>query len=89
MNHLILLDLHSTEKLRLVEDRWDDLASITEAVPIHEWQTQELACRGANLTSSPASAHSCLRAAREVKCRIHSRDGQQIDGRSRSKVGQM
>jgi putative addiction module component (TIGR02574 family) len=53
-----VFDLSPSEKLQLVEDLWDDLAATPEAVPVHEWQKQELARRKANLTSNPASGVS-------------------------------
>jgi putative addiction module component (TIGR02574 family) len=51
-----LFDLSPAEKLQLVEDLWDDLAAIPEAVPVHDWQKEELARRKANLQRNPASA---------------------------------
>jgi len=50
-----VFDLSSAEKLQLVEDLWDDLAGTPEAVPIHDWQKQELARSKANLLKNPAS----------------------------------
>jgi putative addiction module component (TIGR02574 family) len=50
-----VFDLSPSEKLQLVEDLWDDLASTPEAIPIHEWQKEELARRKANLARNPAS----------------------------------
>ena len=50
-----VFDLTPAEKLQLVEDLWDDLAATPEAVPVHEWQKQELARRKANLQRNPAS----------------------------------
>ena len=50
-----VFDLSPSEKLQLVEDLWDDLASTPEAIPIHEWQKKELARRKANLATNPAS----------------------------------
>jgi len=50
-----VFDLSPAEKLQLVEDLWDDLAGTPEAVPIHDWQKQELARRKANLPKNPAS----------------------------------
>ena len=49
-----VFDLSPAEKLQLVEDLWDDLATTPEAVPIHDWQKEELARRKANLKSQPA-----------------------------------
>jgi putative addiction module component (TIGR02574 family) len=50
-----VFDLSPSEKLQLVEDLSDDLASTPEAIPIHEWQKKELARRKANLATNPAS----------------------------------
>jgi putative addiction module component (TIGR02574 family) len=50
-----IFDLSPSEKLQLVEDLWDDLAGTPEAVPVHEWQKQELARRKANLLKNPTS----------------------------------
>ena len=50
-----VFDLSPSEKLQLVEDLWDDLAANPEAVPIHDWQKEELARRKANLMKNPAS----------------------------------
>lgn len=71
MNFTSVFDLSPTEKLQLVEDLWDDLAATPEAVPIHDWQKQELARRKTNLLSNPASGRKW----EEVKRRIHSRYG--------------
>ena len=64
-----VFDLSPSEKLQLVEDLWDDLAATPEAVPVHDWQKEELARRKANLLSNPASGLSWD----EVKRRIRSR----------------
>jgi putative addiction module component (TIGR02574 family) len=53
-----IFDLSPSEKLQLVEDLWDDLAGTPDAVPVHEWQKQELARRKANLANNPASGLS-------------------------------
>jgi putative addiction module component (TIGR02574 family) len=66
-----VFDLSPAEKLQLVEDLWDDLASDPTAVPVHDWQKEELARRKANLMSHPASGLSWD----EVKRRIRSRYG--------------
>jgi putative addiction module component (TIGR02574 family) len=44
-----VFDLTPSEKLQLVEDLWDDLASNPEDVVIHEWQKEELDRRKDNL----------------------------------------
>ena len=66
-----IFDLSPAEKLQLVEDLWDDLASTPDAVPVHDWQKQELARRKANLASSPASGLSW----EQVKQRVRRPDG--------------
>ena len=66
-----LFDLSPSEKLQLVEDLWDDLASTPTDVPVHDWQKEELARRKANLEQNPAAALSW----EEVKRRIRSRYG--------------
>ena len=66
-----VFDLSPPEKLQLVEDLWDDLASVPSEVPIHDWQKEELARRKANLMSNPATGLSWD----EVKRRVRSRHG--------------
>ena len=61
-----VFDLSPSEKLQLVEDLWDDLASTPDEIPIHEWQKKELARRKANLARNPASGMTW----EEVKKRI-------------------
>ncbi len=63
---MTVFDLSPSEKLQLVEDLWDDLAATPNAVPIHEWQKEELARRKANLTKNPASGLSW----EEIKRRV-------------------
>lgn len=66
-----VFDLSPAEKLQLVEDLWDDLASNPDDVPVHAWQLQELERRKANLLGNPASGLDW----QEVKTRIRSRHG--------------
>ena len=66
-----LFDLSPSEKLQLVEDLWDDLAATPEAVPVYDWQKQELERRKANLLKNPASGLAW----EEVKRRVRSRYG--------------
>lgn len=53
-----LFDLSPSEKLQLVEDLWDDLATTPDVVPVHQWQKDELARRRASLQAhaSPLSS---------------------------------
>jgi putative addiction module component (TIGR02574 family) len=66
-----IFDLSPSEKLQLVEDLWDDLAATPDAVPVHDWQKEELARRKANLTRNPDAGLTWD----EVKTRIRSRYG--------------
>jgi len=66
-----VFDLSPAEKLQLVEDLWDDLAGTPEAVPIHDWQKQELARRKANLLKNPALSLTW----EDVQQRARARDG--------------
>jgi putative addiction module component (TIGR02574 family) len=66
-----VFDLSPSEKLQLVEDLWDDLAATPEAVPVHDWQKDELVRRKANLLRNPASALSW----QEIQRRVRSRYG--------------
>lgn len=66
-----IFDLSPSEKLQLVEDLWDDLAGTPEAVPVLEWQKQELARRKTNLLKNPPSALSW----EEVKRRVRGQHG--------------
>lgn len=66
-----VFDLSPAEKLQLVEDLWDDLAATPEAVPVHNWQKEELARRKANLMNNLSSGLSW----QEVKRRVCSRYG--------------
>jgi putative addiction module component (TIGR02574 family) len=64
-----ILDLSPSEKLQLVEDLWDDLASTPESVPVYDWQRQELARRIANLLKNPASGLSWEKVMQSVRDR--------------------
>lgn len=66
-----IFDLSPSEKLQLVEDLWDDLAATPQAVPVYDWQKQELAKRKTNLLNYPATGLSW----EDVKRRIRRRYG--------------
>jgi putative addiction module component (TIGR02574 family) len=63
-----VFDLSPSEKLQLVEDLWDDLAATPEAVPVYEWQKEELARGKGNLMKNPASGLTW----EEVKKRVRA-----------------
>jgi putative addiction module component (TIGR02574 family) len=64
-----VFDLSPSEKLQLVEDLWDDLAADPSAIPIYDWQKEELARRKANLMKNPASGLSWDEVQRRVRSR--------------------
>ncbi len=61
-----------SEKLQLVEDLWDDIASTPSAVPVFDWQKEELARRKQNLLNNPAAGLSWLQIQRRIRSR-HAR----------------
>jgi putative addiction module component (TIGR02574 family) len=69
MNSASVFDLSPAEKLQLVEDLWDDLAAAPEAVPVHDWQKQELERRKLNLLKNPASGLPWEEVKRNVRAR--------------------
>ena len=78
MNRLLMdskapsvFDLSQAEKLQLVEDLWDDIATAPDAVPVHQWQKDELTRRKANLLKNPGSALSWD----EVAAKLRRRHG--------------
>jgi putative addiction module component (TIGR02574 family) len=66
-----VFDLSVSEKLQLLEDLWDDIASDPASIPVHEWQKVELDRRRQNLRDQPGSALSWD----EIRHRIRSRHG--------------
>ena len=52
-------ELHSlpvADKLRLVEQLWDDIAASDEPVPLPEWHKEEAQRRAAELEANPEMA---------------------------------
>ncbi len=70
-NQPTVFDLTPAEKLLLVEDLWDDLASNPSDIPVHDWQKEELDRRRENLQRHPASGLSW----NEVRKRVRNRHG--------------
>ena len=68
-DHLSVFDLSPSEKLQLVEDLCDDLAANPEAVPVLDWQIEEIARRKANLLKNPASGITWEEVQRRVRDR--------------------
>jgi len=65
-----VFDLRLSEKLLLLEDLWDNIASVPEAVPVPDWQKEELARRKSEHLQNPGSATSW----EEAKERIRGQD---------------
>jgi putative addiction module component (TIGR02574 family) len=62
-----IFDLSVSEKLQLLEDLWDDIASCPATVPVHEWQKEELNRRKQNLLRNPGSALSWEEIQRRIR----------------------
>jgi len=61
--------MEEAQRVRLPEDLWDDFSATPRAVPVHDWQKQELARRKANLLKNPAAGLPW----EEVKRRVRAR----------------
>ena len=66
-----VFDLTPPEKLQLVQDLWDDLASNPDDLPTTDIQIREVERRKANLSANPASGLSL----EEVVARVRKRHG--------------
>ena len=64
-----VFDLSVSEKLQLLEDLWDDIASNPTEVPVYDWQKDELARRKQNLANNPRSALSWENVQRRIRGR--------------------
>jgi putative addiction module component (TIGR02574 family) len=62
-----ILDLSLSEKLQLLEDLWDVIASDPAAVPVQEWQTEELDRRKQNLLKNQGSVISWEEIQRRIR----------------------
>jgi putative addiction module component (TIGR02574 family) len=68
VNETSVFELSPSEKLQLVEDLWDDLATTPSNIPIHEWQVEELERRKKRLKSASAP----LRSWEDIKTQVRS-----------------
>ena len=50
-----ILELPVAERVRLVEAIWDSIATVPEALPLTDWQREELDRRLAELEADPDS----------------------------------
>lgn len=53
-----LLQLGRAEKLLLVEDLWDSLASESAEIPVADWKREELQRRRESFLKNPSSGRS-------------------------------
>jgi putative addiction module component (TIGR02574 family) len=70
-----IFDPSVPEKLQLVEDLWDDIASTPDGVPVYDWQKEELARRKQNLLRNPGSALSWAEIQRRIRGIVPNRYG--------------
>lgn len=66
-----LFQLSVPQRLELVEELWDSIAAVPDAVPVPDWQKEELARRKADYLKHPESAVPWA----EAKERIRRRSG--------------
>jgi putative addiction module component (TIGR02574 family) len=64
---IFVFHLSPSEKLQLVEDLSEDLASTLAAIPVYEWQKEELARRETNLRKDPGSGLTWEEVKRRVR----------------------
>lgn len=53
-----VFELALSEKLQLLEDLWDSIASNPEQIPVLDWQKEELTRRKAAYMKNPAAGSS-------------------------------
>lgn len=51
-----VFELALSEKLQLLEDLWDSIASTPEEIPVLKWQKEELARRKAAYLKNPSGS---------------------------------
>jgi putative addiction module component (TIGR02574 family) len=65
-----LSELGVAEKVQLVQQLWDDIASNSEELPVLEWQIQELARRKAAYLMNPGTGSSWEQAKAIIRNRL-------------------
>lgn len=50
-----ILALPIAERMRLIEAIWDSISAVPEALPLTQWQKEELDCRLAEFEADPES----------------------------------
>jgi putative addiction module component (TIGR02574 family) len=66
-----VFELTLSEKLQLVEDLWDSIASDAEQLPVLDWQKEELARRKAAYLQNPDSGSSWEVAKKRIRSSKH------------------
>jgi putative addiction module component (TIGR02574 family) len=64
-----ILELPVAERVRLVEVIWDSIAAVPEAVPLTEWQREELDRRLAEFEADPDSGSTLEEAFARIRGR--------------------
>lgn len=62
-----LKELPLKQKIRLVEDLWDDIASHSDEVPVTAWQKKELRKRYKNYLKNPQSVIPWEKVKKEIR----------------------
>ncbi len=64
-----VFELALSEKLQLLEDLWDSIASDPDQIPVLDWQKEELAKRKAAYLQNPDSGSSWEAAKERIRSR--------------------
>lgn len=66
-----VFELTLSEKLQLVEDLWDSIASDPDLIPVLDWQKEELARRKVTYLQNPDAGSSWEAAKGRIRSRQH------------------
>ena len=66
-----VFELTLSEKLQLVEDLWDSIASVGDRIPVLDWQKEELARKKAAYLQNPNSGSSWEATKERIRNQTH------------------
>ncbi|MDJ0674846.1 MAG: addiction module protein [Calothrix sp. MO_167.B42] len=66
-----VFELALSEKLQLLEDLWDSIASTPEQIPVLDWQKEELARRKIAYLKNPSSGSSWEASKQRIRTQGH------------------
>lgn len=66
-----VFELALSEKLQLLEDLWDSIASTPEEIPVLDWQKEELTRRKAAYMENPGSGSSWEAVKERIRSQHH------------------